>query len=79
MDFNIESKEEIISVDHAIVRKLKPYQAEGIQFMWRACFESVERLNADLGSGCILAHCMGLGMHYILRFNVLYASLAMQS
>lgn len=29
--------------------------------MWDACFESVERLKQHPGSGCILAHCMGLG------------------
>lgn len=29
--------------------------------MWDACFESVKRIKKDKGSGCILAHCMGLG------------------
>ncbi|KAF2905325.1 hypothetical protein ILUMI_00852 [Ignelater luminosus] len=29
--------------------------------MWDACFESVERIKNTEGSGCILAHCMGLG------------------
>lgn len=28
--------------------------------MWDACFESLERAR-KIGSGCILAHCMGLG------------------
>ena len=29
--------------------------------MWDACFESIERMKEHPGSGCILAHCMGLG------------------
>uniref|UniRef100_V5GNJ3 Transcriptional regulator ATRX n=1 Tax=Anoplophora glabripennis TaxID=217634 RepID=V5GNJ3_ANOGL len=29
--------------------------------MWDSCYESLERLKVDEGSGCILAHCMGLG------------------
>lgn len=28
--------------------------------MWKVCFERVSRLNQP-GTGCILAHCMGLG------------------
>lgn len=29
--------------------------------MFDACFESMERMHNSEGSGCILAHCMGLG------------------
>jgi SNF2-related domain len=29
--------------------------------MWSCCVESLDRLSKDEGSGCILAHCMGLG------------------
>ncbi|KAB0803719.1 hypothetical protein PPYR_00689 [Photinus pyralis] len=29
--------------------------------MWDTCYESVERAKSTAGSGCILAHCMGLG------------------
>lgn len=61
LDFDDESKEELLSVDSKLVRKLKPHQATGIKFMWDACFESLEKLQEDDGSGCILAHCMGLG------------------
>ncbi|XP_063385527.1 transcriptional regulator ATRX homolog, partial [Cydia fagiglandana] len=61
LDFDPETKEPIIEVDRGLVKKLKPHQANGIKFMWNACFESVKRIKKDRGSGCILAHCMGLG------------------
>ncbi|XP_028027063.1 transcriptional regulator ATRX homolog isoform X4 [Bombyx mandarina] len=61
LDFDPETKEPLIQVDRGLVKKLKPHQANGIKFMWDACFESVKRIKKDKGSGCILAHCMGLG------------------
>lgn len=59
-------KEKIVSVDEELVKKLKDYQCKGVKFMYDACFESVEKINEDLGGGCILAHCMGLGTKRIL-------------
>ncbi|KAL7979899.1 hypothetical protein Chor_004368, partial [Crotalus horridus] len=32
-----------------------------VQFMWDCCCESVRKTKKSSGSGCILAHCMGLG------------------
>lgn len=64
LDFDDETKEELISVDSKLVKKLKPHQAQGIKFMWDACFESLEKVNENSGGGCILAHCMGLGMYF---------------
>lgn len=61
LDFDDETKEDLISVDSKLVKKLKPHQAQGIKFMWDACFESLEKVNENSGGGCILAHCMGLG------------------
>ncbi|KAL7017605.1 hypothetical protein ACKWTF_010454 [Chironomus riparius] len=61
LDYDEETKESILEVDKKLVKKLKPHQANGIKFMWDACFESVERCRKESGSGCILAHCMGLG------------------
>lgn len=29
--------------------------------MWESCFQSLAKLEENEGSGCILAHCMGLG------------------
>jgi transcriptional regulator ATRX len=37
------------------------FQVKGVKFMWDACFESLKQLKKTKGSGCILAHCMGLG------------------
>lgn len=61
LDFDEKTKKPLLQVDKKLVRKLKPHQANGVKFMWDACFESLDRCNKDLGSGCILAHCMGLG------------------
>ncbi|CAK9817184.1 Transcriptional regulator ATRX homolog [Anthophora quadrimaculata] len=61
LDFNPETKEELVVVHENLVKRLKPHQAKGIKFMWDACFESLERIKSSNGSGCIIAHCMGLG------------------
>ncbi|CAL7933444.1 unnamed protein product [Xylocopa violacea] len=61
LDFNPDTKEELVTVHENLVKRLKPHQAKGIKFMWDACFESLERLKSSTGSGCIIAHCMGLG------------------
>ena len=52
----------VIEVHKALKKKLKPHQLDGIQFMYDCCIESVAKVKAgEPGSGCILAHCMGLG------------------
>lgn len=61
LDFDEKTKEEYISVDRKLVKKLKPHQGSGVKFMWDTCFESIRRIDKSKGSGCILAHCMGLG------------------
>ena len=61
LDFNETTKKPLLQVHKTLVSKLKPHQANGIKFMWDACFESLERCNEESGSGAILAHCMGLG------------------
>lgn len=56
------TKEPVVEVHESIVTQLKPHQAEGIKFMYNACFESVEMIKQNkVPGGCILAHCMGLG------------------
>jgi len=32
-----------------------------VKFIWNCCVESMQQLEKEEGSGCILAHCMGLG------------------
>ncbi|KAG7158745.1 Transcriptional regulator ATRX-like 1, partial [Homarus americanus] len=61
LDFDPETKSELVSVHEKLVKFLKPHQFKGITFMWNATVESVEMMNSKPGSGCILAHCMGLG------------------
>lgn len=57
-----KTSDPVIEVDGSIVKKLKPHQADGIRFMFNACFETVEMIkDNDVPGGCILAHCMGLG------------------
>jgi len=40
---------------------------KGVKFMWDACFESLKQTEKTKGSGCILAHCMGLGKTFQVR------------
>ncbi|XP_049533839.1 transcriptional regulator ATRX homolog isoform X1 [Anopheles darlingi] len=61
LDFDEETAEALLEMDKRLVKQLKPHQANGIKFMFDACCESLERLRETAGSGCILAHCMGLG------------------
>ena len=61
LDFDEESKKELVVVHKELVKRLKPHQAQGIKFMWDACFESLKQIEKSEGSGCIIAHCMGLG------------------
>lgn len=61
LDFDEETKEPILEVDNGLLKKLKPHQVSGVKFMWDACFETVKDTLEKPGSGCILAHCMGLG------------------
>lgn len=68
LDYDATSKEPVVSVDKGLAKKLKPHQVEGVIFMWDACFESCEKMIFDTGGGCILAHCMGLGMFEFILF-----------
>ncbi|XP_053486301.1 transcriptional regulator ATRX isoform X1 [Ictalurus furcatus] len=61
LDEDEETKEPLVQVHRNMVTKLKPHQVDGVQFIWDCCCESVKKTLKSAGSGCILAHCMGLG------------------
>ncbi|KAK4322875.1 hypothetical protein Pmani_006392 [Petrolisthes manimaculis] len=62
LDTDPQTKMDLVSLDDKLLQVLKPYQLEGIKFMWDATVTSVQKLSCgDPGNGCILAHCMGLG------------------
>ena len=62
LDIESKTKEPIQAVDKSIVNKLKGHQIEGVKFLWDSCFETVDLIKeGHKGSGCILAHSMGLG------------------
>ncbi|XP_016952621.1 transcriptional regulator ATRX homolog [Drosophila biarmipes] len=61
LDFDADSKKALLQVDKGLLKKLKPHQVAGVKFMWDACFETLQESREKPGSGCILAHCMGLG------------------
>jgi SNF2 family DNA or RNA helicase len=50
-----------VCVHPALATALHPHQAEGIQFMYDSIVERVSMLESSAGTGCILAHSMGLG------------------
>lgn len=64
LDENVQLK-----VDENLANRLLPHQREGVKFMWDICFGSVENSKRDCGNGCILAHCMGLGMILSCFYN----------
>lgn len=60
LDYDSKKKENII-VHRDIQKHLKSHQIDGIKFMYDCCYGSVDSLKDHPGSGCVLAHCMGLG------------------
>lgn len=59
LDYDPKTKA-TISVHPMLVKKLKEHQKEGIKFMYDTCYGSIAD-DDKTESGCILAHCMGLG------------------
>lgn len=62
LDINKETKEVLVKVDAVFCQLLKKHQLDGIKFLYNSTIEGIDRLKeGDPGSGCILAHSMGLG------------------
>lgn len=57
----IEKTKTFIKVDEDILKYLKPHQIDGVKFMYDSCYGGIDHTKKNSGSGCILAHCMGLG------------------
>ncbi|XP_028967330.1 transcriptional regulator ATRX homolog [Galendromus occidentalis] len=69
-----------VEVDRALVQSMKPHQIEGVKFAYNTIIGSVAHVRrGGIGSGAILAHCMGLGktftsicfLHTILTNEIL--------
>lgn len=60
LDYDSKKKEKIV-VHREITKHLKAHQVDGIKFMFDCCYGAVDNMEKYPGSGCILAHCMGLG------------------
>ena len=59
-----------VKIPSCLTKLLKVHQLEAVKFLWRNCIGSVQSLKECstkqyvhhlTGTGCILAHCMGLG------------------
>lgn len=60
LDYDSKKKMKI-AVHEDITKHLKKHQVDGVKFMYDSCYGAVDNLEKFPGSGCILAHCMGLG------------------
>lgn len=61
LEFDIVNKKPLVTIQKELANILKKHQVEGIRFVWNTVFETVNRTNTTDGTGCILAHRMGIG------------------
>lgn len=61
LEFDIINKKPLVTIHHELAKVLKKHQVDGIRFLWNTIFETVDRTNTTDGTGCILAHRMGIG------------------
>jgi len=60
-EFEPNTKKPLLVVHPELVAKMKPHQLDGTMFLWDNVYESVAQIKKDnTGTGCILAHHMGL-------------------
>ena len=60
-EFEPNTNKSLIAVLPELVVRMKPHQLDGTMFLWDNVYESVAQIKKDNeGTGCILAHHMGL-------------------
>lgn len=61
LDIDKKNDNQKIVIDSRLAMKLKPHQIDAVKFMYDNVYVSASKVDKRSGSGCILAHCMGLG------------------
>lgn len=61
LEFDAVKKRPSVTIHKELAKVLKRHQVEGIRFIWNTVFETIDRTNSTDGTGCILAHRMGIG------------------
>ncbi|CAF3746940.1 unnamed protein product [Rotaria socialis] len=66
-EYDSNTGKPLISVLPELVAKMKPHQLDGTMFLWDNVYETIAQIKRDnTGTGCILAHHMGLGKTFQL-------------
>ncbi|KAH8378332.1 hypothetical protein KR093_010752 [Drosophila rubida] len=68
----LEKTKTFVQVHEDIVKLLKPHQIDGLKFMYDSCYGGIDHSRKTSGSGCILAHCMGLDYSMVNFIKPLY-------
>lgn len=61
LEFDEVKKKPLVTIQKELTKVLKKHQVEGIRFLWNTVFETINKTNTTDGTGCILAHQMGIG------------------
>lgn len=62
LEYDMKKKQPLVEVHRDLAKCLKSHQIKGVKFLYESTIESVADLQKGRpGSGCILAHSMGLG------------------